>query len=55
MKISCEFKSDREMTVKEISNLLSSLYLQIQEPCDLNGDDETFSTSEIFVRLDSVK
>jgi len=55
MKISCEFKTNRGMTPLEISNLLSSLYLQIQEPCDLNGDDESFICHDIIVKLESMK
>ena len=51
MKISCEFKTDRPLTTQEIGNLLDSLYLQIQEPMNKKGDEETFSTSQISVAL----
>jgi hypothetical protein len=49
MKISCEFKTDRPLEPKELHALLDSLYLQIKEPWDKEGNEETYSTSEISV------
>ena len=45
------FKTDKEMTPSQISQMLDLLYLQINEPVDEAGDDEDYTTENIFVYL----
>jgi uncharacterized protein YuzE len=39
------------MTPSQISQMLDLLYLQINEPVDESGNDEDYTTENIFVYL----
>jgi hypothetical protein len=45
------FKTDKAMTPSQISQMLDLLYLQINEPVDESGNDEDYTTENIFVYL----
>ena len=42
--IKVEFDADRELTAEEIEALLGSIELQIEEPQNYEGEDETYAT-----------
>lgn len=45
------FKTNKAMTPAQISQMLDLLYLQINEPADEEGNDEDYTTENIFVYL----
>jgi hypothetical protein len=47
--ISLEFETDRPLTEKEIDTLKSIIALQVEEPQDLEGNDEEWTASNIIV------
>ena len=51
-KIEATFTSDKELTQDELVALLSSITLQIQEPQDLYGQDEEWTSSNITITGD---
>jgi len=51
-KIEATFTSDKELTQDELVALLSSITLQIQEPQDLEGQDEEWTSSNITITGD---
>ena len=48
-EITLEFKTDRELTNQEFDSLTDMLLLQIQEPVNLAGDDEEYTTRDMKV------
>jgi hypothetical protein len=40
--LSINFESDRKLTTYELDNLCCALQLQVVEPVDLNGEDESW-------------
>jgi len=51
-KAEVTFTSDKELTEDELNALLSSIALQVQEPQDLQGEDEEWTSSNITVTGD---
>jgi len=51
-KIEATFTSDKELTQEQLSALLSSIALQVQEPQDLEGQDEEWTSSNITITGD---
>jgi hypothetical protein len=51
-KIEATFTSDTELNEEQLSALLSSIALQIQEPQDLEGQDEEWKSSNITITGD---
>jgi len=51
-KAEVTFTSDKELTQDELNALLSSIALQVQEPQDLQGEDEEWTSSNITVTGD---
>lgn len=49
MKMGISFLVDRELSAQEKNALLDALYLQLKEPQDADGNDETYSTKEIAI------
>ncbi len=49
-----QFSTDRELTETELSQLISAIELQIEEPTDADGNDEQFKTGSIAVGLESI-
>ena len=47
--IAIKFTTDSPLTEREMDNLISMIALQIQEPQDLDGNDETWTAREITV------
>jgi hypothetical protein len=45
--ITIKFKTDSELTEAQMNNLISIIALQVQEPQDLDGNDETWIAREI--------
>ena len=45
------FSTDRELTEKELNQLISAIELQIEEPTDADGNDEQFKTGSISFEL----
>jgi hypothetical protein len=45
--ISLEFETDRPLTEKEVNTLKSIIALQIEEPQDLEGNEETWAAKNI--------
>jgi hypothetical protein len=45
--ISLEFETDRVLTESEINTLRSIIALQVEEPQDLEGNDETWTAQNI--------
>jgi hypothetical protein len=45
------FKTDKKITPAQISQMLDLLYLQINEPVNEEGNDEDYTTENIFVYL----
>lgn len=48
-KIEITFTSDKELTEKEMDALLSLLVLQVQEPQDLEGNEEEWTATNITI------
>ena len=48
-KIEVTFTSDKELTQEELGNLHSLIILQVQEPQDLEGNDEEWASSNITI------
>lgn len=48
-KIEVTFTSNKELTEKEMDALLSLLVLQVQEPQDLEGNDEEWTATNITI------
>ena len=46
------FTTDKELTEKELQQLIFAIQVQIEEPADSNGDDEKFTTSKVLVELE---
>ena len=51
-KAEVTFTSDKELTQDELNALLSSIALQVQEPQNLEGEDEEWTSSNITVTGD---
>jgi len=51
-KAEVTFTSDKELTEDELNALLSSIALQVQEPQNLEGEDEEWTSSNITVTGD---
>ena len=47
--ITVQFTTDSPLTEQEMNNLISMIVLQIQEPQDLDGNDEAWTAREITV------
>lgn len=47
--ITIRFTTDSPLTEQEMNNLISIIALQVQEPQDLEGNDETWTAREITV------
>ena len=47
--ITVQFTTDSPLTEQEMNNLISMIVLQVQEPQDLDGNDETWTAREITV------
>ena len=45
--ITIQFKTDTELTQDQMNNLISMIALQVQEPQDLEGNDEAWLAKEI--------
>jgi hypothetical protein len=45
--ITVEFNTDSKMTESQMDNLISMISLQIEEPQDLNGNEEEWTAREI--------
>jgi uncharacterized protein YggL (DUF469 family) len=45
------FTTDKELTERELQQLIFAIEVQIEEPTDSNGDDEEFTTSTVLVEL----
>ena len=45
--ITVEFKTDSQMTESQMDNLIAMISLQIEEPQDLNGEEEEWTAREI--------
>jgi uncharacterized protein YggL (DUF469 family) len=43
------FTTDKELTERELQQLIFAIEVQIEEPTDSNGDDENFTTSKVLV------
>ena len=46
------FTTDKELTEKELQQLIFAIEVQIEEPADSNGDDEKYTTSKVLVELE---
>jgi hypothetical protein len=46
------FTTDKELTERELQQLVFAIEVQIEEPTDSNGDDENFKTSKVLVELE---
>jgi hypothetical protein len=49
--VTIEFVTDRPLTEKEVETLNSIIALQIEEPQDLQGNDEEWTARHITPRL----
>ena len=47
--ITIRFTTDSPLTEQEMNNLISIIALQVQEPQDLEGNDEAWTAREITV------
>jgi hypothetical protein len=47
--ITVQFTTDSPLTEQEMNNLVSMIALQVQEPQDLEGNDEAWTAREITV------
>jgi hypothetical protein len=48
-EIKIRFNTDRTLTEKELDQLLFAISVQIEEPTDATGDDESFTTNDIRI------
>ena len=48
-KAEVTFTSDKELTEEELSALLSSIALQVQEPQNIEGEEEEWTSSNITI------
>jgi len=46
------FTTDKELTERELQQLIFAIEVQIEEPTNSNGDDEEFTTSRVLVELE---
>ena len=46
------FTTDKELTERELQQLIFAIEVQIEEPTNSNGDDEDFTTSTVLVELE---
>jgi hypothetical protein len=47
--ITVQFTTDSPLTEQEMNNLISIIALQVEEPQDLEGNDEAWTAREITV------
>ena len=47
--IEITFSTDRDLTLDELDNLESALFLQVNEPVDHDNQDETYETKDINI------
>lgn len=47
--VTLEFQSDRVLTEREIDTLKSIIALQLEEPQDLEGNEETWTAQDILI------
>ena len=47
--ITVQFTTDSPLTEQEMNNLISMIALQVQEPQDLDGNEEAWTAREITV------
>ena len=52
--VTIEFVTDRPLTEKEVETLNSIIALQIEEPQDLQGNDEEWTASDIKTHHNSI-
>jgi hypothetical protein len=52
--VTIEFVTDRPLTEKEVDTLKSIIALQIEEPQDLQGNDEEWTASDITTHHNSI-
>jgi hypothetical protein len=45
--ITVQFKTDSRLTEKQMDNLISMIALQLDEPQDIDGNDEAWTAREI--------
>ncbi len=50
-----QFATDKALTEAELSQLISAIELQIEEPTDADGNDEQFKTASIVAELEPKK
>ena len=51
-KVEVTFTSDTELTQEQLDTLLSTIALQVQEPQNIEGEDEEWTSSNITVTGD---
>ena len=51
-KVEVTFTSNTELTQEQLDTLLSTIALQVQEPQDIEGEDEEWTSSNITVTGD---
>jgi hypothetical protein len=47
------FTTDKQLTERELQQLIFAIEVQIEEPADSNGNDEEFTTSTVLVELEA--
>ena len=50
-----QFATDKALTEAELTQLISAIELQIEEPTDADGNDEQFKTGSIVTELEPKK
>jgi len=53
--VTIEFVTDRPLTEKEVETLNSIIALQIEEPQDLQGNDEEWTASDIKTHHNAIE
>jgi len=53
--VTIEFVTDRPLTEKEVETLNSIIALQIEEPQDLQGNDEEWTASDITTHHNAIE
>jgi hypothetical protein len=53
-RIEITFKSDRDLSVDELSNLEGHLLLQIDEPYDQNSEPETYASKDATYKMERI-
>jgi hypothetical protein len=53
--IAVQFTTDSPLTDDQMNNLISMIVLQIQEPQDIDGNDEAWTAREITVEKEGKK